>query len=464
MSHSEGKSFRRDRTWSRAIDSPSMARIAPFRALRFDQGRFADLARLLAPPYDVISETQRKELEASHPRNIVHLDLPRGEADGRYENARAQLDRWLAEGTLRQDARPALYRYEQRFSFTGAAGPQNYTRKGFISLIELSPFSARVVLPHEHTLSGPKVDRFKLIHATRAHFSQVFSLYRDPAGTIEATLDGACLAAPDVDATTPDGCRHRLWVVTDEAVIAAVARGLAPRSVMIADGHHRYETMLAIRDSLRPASVPLGHSMADWGVMFFARAEDPGLLVLPTHRMVHGLSAEALDSLAERCRPWFEVVSGSEEDAAAIEERLRREGEKTVTFGLRRAGAAGTTWLKLRPDANLARLGPPTLARLDVSVLHGLLLDPLLGIGSEAMASQSNLTYSHDLRETLARVAASQVQAAFLMNATKVSQVLDACEAGFVLPQKSTYFQPKLATGLVMARIDPDEEPVLPKV
>ena len=441
-----------------------MARIAPFRALRFDQGRFADLAPLLAPPYDVISETQRRELEASHPRNIVHLDLPRGEADGRYENARAQLERWLAEGTLRQDARPALYRYEQRFSFTGAAGPQNYTRKGFISLIELSPFSARVVLPHEHTLSGPKVDRFKLIHATRAHFSQVFSLYRDPAGTIEATLDGACLAPPDVDATTPDGCRHRLWVVTDEAVITAVARGLAPRSVMIADGHHRYETMLAIRDSLRPANVPLGHSLADWGVMFFARAEDPGLLVLPTHRMVHGLSAGALDSLAERCRPWFEVIPGSEEDAAAIEERLRREGEKTVTFGLRRAGAAGTTWLKLRPDANLARLGPPTLARLDVSVLHGLVLDPLLGIGSEAMASQSNLTYSHDLRETLGRVAAAEVQAAFLMNATKVSQVLDACEAGFVLPQKSTYFQPKLATGLVMARIEPGEEPVLPKV
>jgi uncharacterized protein (DUF1015 family) len=441
-----------------------MARIAPFRALRFDQGRFADLARLLAPPYDVISETQRKELEASHPRNIVHLDLPRGEADARYENARAQLERWLAEGTLRQDARPALYRYEQRFTFTGAAGPQQYTRKGFISLIELSPFSARVVLPHEHTLSGPKVDRFKLIHATRAHFSQVFSLYRDPAGTIEATLDRACVATPDVDATTPDGCRHRLWVVTDEAVIAAVARGLAPRSVMIADGHHRYETMLAIRDSLRPANVPLGHSLADWGVMFFARADDPGLLVLPTHRMVHGLSAEALDSLAERCRPWFDVVSGSEEDAAAIEERLSREGEKAVIFGLRRAGAAGTTWLNLRPDADLARLGPPTLARLDVSVLHGLVLNPLLGIGSEAMASQSNLTYSHDLRETLGRVAASQVQAAFLMNATKVSQVLDACEAGFVLPQKSTYFQPKLATGLVMARIDPGEEPVLPKV
>jgi len=187
------------------------------------------------------------------------------------------------------------------------------------------------------------------------------------------------------------------------------------------------------------------------------------LLVLPTHRMVHGLSAEALDTLAERSRPWFEVISGSEEDAAAIEERLRREGEKAVTFGLRRAGTRGITWLKLRADADLARLGPPTLARLDVSVLHGLVLDPLLGIGSESMAKQSNLTYSHELRETLGRVAAAEVQAAFLMNATKVDQVLDACEAGFVLPQKSTYFQPKLATGLVMVRIDPGEEPVLPK-
>jgi uncharacterized protein (DUF1015 family) len=441
-----------------------MARIAPFRALRFDQGRFADLASLLAPPYDVIGEAQRAQLEASHPRNIVHLDLPRGEADARYESARAQLDKWLAEGTLRQDARPALYRYEQQFTFAGTAGPQKYTRKGFISLIELSPFSARIVLPHEHTLSGPKVDRFKLIRATRAHFSQVFSLYRDPAGTIEAALDGACVAAPDVDATTPDGCRHRLWVVTDEATIATVARGLAPRSVMIADGHHRYETMVAIRDDMRPAGVPLGRSLADWGVMFFARAEDPGLLVLPTHRMVHGLSAEALDTLAERSRPWFEVLSGSEENPAAIEARLLREGEKTVIFALRRPGARGTTWLKLRADADLARLGPPTLARLDVSVLHGLVLDPLLGIGAEAMARQSNLTYSHDLRETLGKVAASDVQAAFLMNATKVSQVLDACEAGFVLPQKSTYFQPKLATGLVMARIDPGEEPVLPNV
>ena len=441
-----------------------MARIAPFRALRFDGGHFADLGKLIAPPYDVIGDAQRKALEESHPRNIVHLDLPRGEGDARYQRACVLLDAWVAEGSLRQDAQPALYRYEQSFSFDGPSGRRNYIRKGFISLIELTPFSERIVLPHEHTLSGPKIDRFKLIHATRAHFSQVFSLYRDPAGAAEAALDRACTGPAEVDATTPDGCRHRLWVVTDETVIAAVARVLAPRQVMIADGHHRYETMVAIRDALRPAGVPMGQSLADWGVMFFARAEDPGLLVLPTHRMVHGLDPEALATLAERCRPWFEVTSGNETDAAAMEKRLLAEGEKTVCFALRRAGVGETTWLKLRADADLSRLGPPTLARLDVSVLHGLILDPLLGIGSEAMAKQSNLTYSHDLPETLGRVASSAVQAAFLMNATKVGQVLDACEAGFVLPQKSTYFQPKLATGLVLARIDPEQKPVLPKV
>jgi uncharacterized protein (DUF1015 family) len=439
-----------------------MARIAPFRALRFDLARFADPSALIAPPYDVIGDAQRQALEAASPRNIVRLDLPRGEGDQRYENARAELDRWIADGTLREDAQPAIYRYEQTFTFAGAAGSKTYTRKGFFSLIELSPFSERIVLPHEHTLSGPKVDRFKLIKTTQAHFSQVFSLYRDPQGQAEAALDGACRGAPDFHATTPDGCRHRLWVVSDRVVIAQVATALASRQVMIADGHHRYETMIAIRDQLRPAGVPMGQSLADWGCMFFARAEDPGLLVLPTHRMVHGLDTNALATLAERTRPWFDISTGNESEPAAIEKRLIHEGEKTVTFALRRAGEAGTTWLKLRADADISRLGPPTLARLDVSVLHGLVLDPLLGIGAEAMAKQSNLTYSHDMHETLDRLNTGKVQGAFLMNPTKVDQVLDACEAGFVLPQKSTYFQPKLATGLVMMRIDPSARPTLP--
>jgi hypothetical protein len=158
--------------------------------------------------------------------------------------------------------------------------------------------------------------------------------------------------------------------------------------------------------------------------------------------------------LASRCEPWFSVEEGSERDTVSLGQRLRREGESAVTFAIRRPKRERTLWLRLRKDADLSRLGPPTLGCLDVSVLHGLILEPLLGIGAEAMAKQQNLTYSHDLRDTLAKVESGSVQAAFLMNATKVDQVLDACEAGFVLPQKSTYFQPKLATGLVMQKIE----------
>lgn len=443
------------------LDSQVMPRITAFRALRFDPSRLPETAKVIAPPYDVISAEQRAQLEAQHARNIVHLDLPRGEGNVKYTNARAMLDAWIADGSLREDAEPAIYRYEQTFSYDTGTGSRSYTRKGFFALVQLSPFSERVVLPHEHTLSGPKVDRFNLIETTQAHFSEIFALYRDPQGEAEAALESATAGPATVDATTPDGCRHRLWVVTDKAIISAVVCALLPKQVMIADGHHRYETMVAIREALRPAGAAPGSSQADFGPMFFARAEDPGLLVLPTHRMVHGLTEAALDGLAERCQPWFQVETGNEQDSASIGERLRREGEASVTFAIRRPKQERTTWLRLRKDADLSRLGPPTLGCLDVSVLHGLILDPILGIGAEAMAKQQNLTYSHDLRDTLDRVSSGAVQAAFIMNATKVDQVLDACEAGFVLPQKSTYFQPKLATGLVMQKIRPDQPPAI---
>lgn len=434
-----------------------MPRIAPFRALRFNPSRLPDAAKVIAPPYDVISEPQRLVLEAEHARNIVHLDLPRGDGDAKYQRAAEMLGVWMAEGSLREDGKPALYRYEQAFTFDSGSGPRSYVRKGFYALIELRPFSERVVLPHEHTLSGPKIDRFNLIKTTLAHFSGIFALYRDPRGEADAALARATTGPADVDTITPDGCRHRLWVVTDPAAVAAVVFAMAPKQVMIADGHHRYETMVAIRDALRPAGAAPGTVQADYGPMFFARAEDPGLLVLPTHRMVHGVSQEQLDGLADASKPWFDVESGDENDVASIGDRLRREGETAVTFAVRRPKCDLTLWLRLRKDADLSRLGPPTLGCLDVSVLHGLILGPLLGIGAEAMAKQQNLAYSHDLGETLERAASGAVQAAFLMNATKVHQVLDACEAGFVLPQKSTYFQPKLATGLVMQKLRPGE-------
>jgi uncharacterized protein (DUF1015 family) len=432
-----------------------MAEIAPFTALRFDLTLFPDASRLLAPPYDVIGEAERDELERRHDRNIVRLDLPRGEGDQKYENARTELERWIADGSLREDPKPALYRYEQSFTFAG----RSYVRKGFTALLRLTPFGDRIVLPHEHTLSGPKLDRQKLIRATRAHFSQVFTLYRDPGAETDAAFAAAERAAADVDTVTPDGCRHRLWVVTDPATITRVARLLKDKQAMIADGHHRYETMVGLSSELRPAGAAPGSSLADWGPIFFARAEDPGLLVLPTHRLVRNLPPEALAALRANAAPWFTIEEGTEATAEAIEARLLREGERRVTLALREAGRGGTTWLGLREDADLSSLGPPALRGLDVTVLHGLVLGPLLGVDKEAMARQSFLGYTHETQEALDRLARGEAQGAFFMNATRVDQVLQACEAGFVLPQKSTYFQPKLATGLVMARIDPTRAP-----
>jgi uncharacterized protein (DUF1015 family) len=238
--------------------------------------------------------------------------------------------------------------------------------------------------------------------------------------------------------------------VTDAATIATLTDVLRDRQVMIADGHHRYETLLGLRDELRPAGLAPGKAAADWGTVFLARAEDPGLLVLPTHRLVRNLSGFDLDSFAARAATTFEVTRGDETDGGAIERRLLDEGRRRVTFAVRAAGRAGTLWLGLRADADLSPLGPPALQGLDVTVLHGLLLGPMLGIDAAAMAKQSFLGYTHDTAEAVGEVTKGAVQAAFLMNATSVDQVLSACEAGFVLPQKSTYFQPKLATGLVM--------------
>jgi uncharacterized protein (DUF1015 family) len=439
-----------------------MAEIAPFAGLRYDLTRVGDAARVLAPPYDVIGEGEREELEARHPHNVVRLELPRGEGDTRYAAAAKLLNAWVSEGVLRREPAPALYVYEQQFVWAG----QSHTRRGFIAAVRLEPIEARVVLPHEHTLSGPKEDRRKLMAETRAQISQVFGLYRDAEGTAEAELGAATAGAPALDATTPDGVRHRLWVTTDAARGARLAAVLRDKQILIADGHHRYETMVSLRDQLRAPGAAPGSDPADYGAMFLARAEDPGLLVLPTHRLIRNLPGFEVAGLLAGAAPAFEVTHGEEATPQEIEARLQREAAAgpggRVVFALRVPGDAGTTWLALKPIVDLSALGPPALRSLDVTVLHSVLLAPLLGIDADAMARQSHLDYTHDTAEALRRIDSGEAQVAFLMNATKVHQVLDACEAGFVLPQKSTYFQPKLATGLVMYRLE-GAAPVSPR-
>jgi len=427
-----------------------MADISPFSGLRYAADRVGDLASVLCPPYDVISDDERGQLEARHPENVVRLELPRGADDTRYATAARLLASWTAEGILRPDARESFYVYEQQFGYAG----QRYTRRGFFAAVRLEAFERRVVLPHEKTLSAPKEDRRRLLRATRTQISPVFGLYRDASGAARAIIDEAASAAPAVDATTSDGVRHRLWPITSAAALDGLRLLLADKQILIADGHHRYETMLGLAPEMRPLDVAAGAAASDFAMMFLARAEDPGLLVLPTHRMVNDLPDFSFDGLCAALAAAFDISQGDETTAAAIEARLARDGAKRVVFAVRAPGRPFTVWLALKPILDLSALGPPTLRNLDVTVLHGVILGPLLAIDAEALAKQSFLTYTHDTAEALARVDKGEVQAAFFMNATKVEQVLAACEAGSVLPQKSTYFLPKLATGLLMYRLD----------
>ncbi len=257
-----------------------------------------------------------------------------------------------------------------------------------------------------------------------------------------------------MDTTTADGGGHRLWRLGDPAAIAGLVRLLADRQILIADGHHRYETMLTLGPELRALDYAAGEAAADHAMMFLARAEDPGLLVLPTHRMVKGLGDFDFAALCAAASPAFDVVDGDEATPEAIDERLGREGTRGVVFAVRVPGRAQTAWFTLKSIVDLSALGPPALRKLDVTVLQGVLLGPLLAIDEAALAEQRFLSYTHDTAEALARVAAGDVQVAFFMNHTKVDEVLAVCEAGFVLPQKSTYFHPKLATGLVMYGLD----------
>ena len=436
------------------ILAAGMAVVAPFAGLRYEPTRVGELGPVLAPPYDVIGESEHVALEEQHPQNVVRLELPRGESDARYAEAARLLQTWIESGIVRSDATPAFYVYEQQFRLPGApASARMFARRGFFAAVRLEPFDRRVILPHERTLAGPKQDRLKLMRATRTQISPIFGLYRDAEGTSRAIIDAAAAGPAEVDVTLADG-RHRLWRIADPAATTALARLLADKQILIADGHHRYETMLTLGPELRSLDFAAGQAAADFAMMFLARAEDPGLLVLPTHCMVRGLNDFNLPALCAAASPAFDIVEGDEATADAIEERLGREGTAGVVFAVRVPERAQTSWFTLKSLVDLSALGPPVLCKLDVTVLHGVLLGPLLAIDEAALADQTFLSYTHDTAEALARVTAGDVQAAFFMNPTKVGEVLAACEAGFVLPQKSTYFHPKLATGLVMYGLD----------
>ncbi len=425
-----------------------MAEIRPFKALRYDLQKAGAIESLVCPPYDIISGEQRQELLEKNVCNMVRLELPKGEDP--YGEAGRTLKQWISQGILKTDMDEGIYIYEEEFLEKADHGETRKLR-GMICRVRLEDFSAGVVLPHEETLSKAKEDRFRLMQATNCNFSQIYSLYQDERHITRQRLDRlADACAPRYEFS--DGLvTHRLWVVNDPVAISALREDFVDRKLYIADGHHRYETALRYRDHLRQKDVYC--PAAGYVMMMLVDMEDPGLVVFPTHRLIRGLASFDGETLLNACGEWFEAAPAQDRaDTAAILEKEYRAGRHAFGF------YNGRDWhiLTLRDARVMDGILPENSGayrRLDVTILHSLILERLLGIDKENMAAQKNLAYTRSETEAERSVDAGESQCCFLLNPTRVEEIGAVAAAGEKMPQKSTYFYPKLITGLVINQL-----------
>ena len=394
-----------------------MAVVAPLTGLRYDPARVGDMADVLAPPYDVITPPEQAELYGRSPYNAVRLVLPR-EAE-RAAAAAQTLRAWVEERVLVPDREPSIYLYSQRFTLTDGSTRR---RDGVLCRLRLENFASGVVRPHERTLPGPKADRLAIIRATGANLSAIFGLYARRGEPLRTLLDADDPGPPLVDVSG----WHQLWRITDARRIERFVAALARETILIADGHHRYETALAYRDE-HPGIEP-----ARWLLAYLANMEDEGVVILPTHRLVRTPVPADLEA---RLGASFAVRPA---------EGRRAAGEIDCVLPARRLR------LTPRPAALELLAGlPPVLRGLEVELLRRAILDPILGVDA------GDLEFTHDDEEAVAAVASGRATAAFLVNAPTIAQMRDVCLAGEVMPEKSTYFHPKIASGLVYSLVGP---------
>ncbi|MBU6429144.1 MAG: DUF1015 family protein [Cyanobacteria bacterium REEB65] len=448
-----------------------MAQIKPFKAVTFDPRRAGALGDVLCPPYDVISPEFQAKLHDRSPYNVVRLELgavrPEDRpGDDRYTRARAVFEDWQASGILRHDPEPALYVYEQAWG--------DRKRMSFFAAVRLAPWSDGEVLPHEQTLSGPKVDRLELMRHTGANLSPIMGLYEDPDGAVAATLDVARATPPLLEATTSDapdsssaviGDRHRIWKLSHSDDLAAIERVIAARPVFIADGHHRYETALTYRDERRRTQGShTGQEPWNYVLMSLSSMQDPGLLVLPTHRLVRapGLSPQALLSRLSRS---FSVdllePSGATTAAETADWLVGSNERKTIGMVVAGCDTLYRLTLTVEPATALAHLGrSQAWCDLQVAQLHYLVMAEVLGIPESDWKGGERIVYTRDAHEALARVRSHEFDAAFFLGGTPVEHIQKVSVTGEVMPQKSTYFYPKLPTGLLIHALEPASERV----
>lgn len=428
-----------------------MADIKAFHAMRYTKKAGAP-AELTCPPYDIISDAQRADYLAKNEHNVIRLELPKG--DDPYTDAGNTLRAWLSDGTLKCDDDAGIYIYEEEF-LTAVDHGEKKSLKGIVSLVRVEDFSAGVVLPHEFTLSKAKKDRFELMKATNCNFSQIYSLYIDENGETQKRIDRLSAGTPCYEFS--DGLvTHRLWIVNDKMALEAFRAEFASRKLYIADGHHRYETAINYRNYCRENAVWAPGS--EFVMMMLVDMAHPGLVVFPTHRLVRDFENFNAEKVLSDSAEYFDVtqLSGS----AEIESALKADydaGKKSFVFIHKLDDTPVYTKLTLRDLSVMADLLPDmseASRQLDVTVLHTLVLERVLGIDKENLANQKNLTYTRALDEAIESVENGESQCAFILNPTRVEEIGAVAAAGEKMPQKSTYFYPKLITGLVMNNLE----------
>ncbi len=443
-----------------------MAKIAPFRGLRYNLERVGEAAQVVSPPYDTISPSLQQTLYDRSPYNAVRLvlgkELP-GDDDrnNRYTRAAADFQAWQQAGILQREEKPSLYLYDQEF--IDDAG-QRVVRQGFMALVRLEDFFSGVIKAHEQTLPAIREDRLQLIRTCQANLSPIFSVYADPCGVLEVLAKREKSAPPAIDVTDDDGVQHRLWVVNEPGLLKKAHDLLDSKPLFLADGHHRYEAALAYRDAMRAAHPNFtGKEQFNYVLMYFTNMETQGMLIRPTHRLIGGLADFSPAQLLDRLAPLFEIdpvrfplsTADGRQDARLA---LTQRGAARHTLGLY-LGGDRLHFLSLKDDRTMDRFfdakAPKVLRLLDVSVLHRLILEDLLQLGPDGQ--QGAVGYIRSFDEAVAGVQQGGQQLAVLMNPTCMKEVRDVANAGEKMPQKSSYFDPKLLSGLVFHKIIPEE-------
>jgi uncharacterized protein (DUF1015 family) len=441
-----------------------MAEIFPFRAYRYNTA-LVDPAKVLTQPYDKITPAMAEKYAAASPYNLIPVEkgksLPSDTpADNVYTRAAGKLDEWIRAHVIVQDAAPSLYAYFQEYTVPGTS--ERRVRKGFIAVGRIEDYSAGVVFRHEQTLSGPKADRLELLRHTETHTGQLFMLYSDPAARVDALLDAAARSKAEVEIRDEYDVVHKLWSVTDAKTLETIQREMGDKKIVIADGHHRYETALAYRDERRVRAGRMDPNAPYEKVMMtLFNTAGKGLTILPTHRVVANVPDFSFAGFRAALVNAFDVSSYSFSGSAErppVYERFRRDlvrGQEQRAIGAYAGGGAFHIFA-LKKEANLEVLLPgvsPSQRRLDVVLLHRLILERGLNITQDAVKTEKNITYEREMDTAIAEVDSGRAQICFLLNAVSVETVAEMAMGGEVLPQKSTDFFPKLMSGITMYRL-----------